>query len=214
MPENGREQKINPQGLYDRIADVQNLAMKVNGYRESVAKYLRSLDLNIGPGSFILDAGCGTGVTTLALLDAGFLPQQIAALDLSFNSLQIAREEFAKRSKFGKQIISVQGNILRFPFPDNKFGLVVMCGVLEYTPLDDGLREAARVMEKGARLVLLPVKQSLVGSVLTYLYNFEIHKLGDVRLAAERYFNVVGNHEFPVVEPISWSKTVFLLERK
>jgi ubiquinone/menaquinone biosynthesis C-methylase UbiE len=214
MPENGRHQKIETQGLYDRIADVHNLAMKVNGYQASVAKYLRSLELNIGPGSCILDAGSGTGVTTLALLDAGFLPQQLTALDLSFNSLKIGREEFAKRSKFGKQILSVQGNILGFPFSDDTFGLVLMCGVLEYTPLDDGLREVARVMKQGAPLVLLPVKQSLVGSVLTFFYNFEIHKLADVRLAAEQYFNVVGNHEFPTAEPISWSKTIFLLEKK
>lgn len=214
MPENGREPKINTQSLYDRIADVQNLAMKVNGYQESVAKYLRSLDLNIGPGSLVLDAGSGTGVTTLALLDAGFLPQQITSLDLSYNSLKIAREEFTKRSKFGKRIVSVQGNILRFPFSDNTFGLVMMCGVLEYTPLDEGLREAARVMKTGAPLVLLPVKQSLVGSVLTFFYNFEIHKLCDVRIAAEKYFNIVGNHEFSSAEPISWSKMVFLLEKK
>jgi ubiquinone/menaquinone biosynthesis C-methylase UbiE len=214
MPENGRHQKVETQGLYDRIADVHNLSMKINGYRTSVAKYLRSLDLNIGPESLILDAGSGTGVTTLALLDAGFLPQHITALDLSFNSLKIAREEFAKRSKFGKRILSVQGNILGFPFSDNTFGLVLMCGVLEYTPLDDGLREAARVMKKGAPLVLLPVKHSLVGSVLTFLYNFEIHKLGDVRVAAEKYFEVVGNHEFPAAEPIGWSKTIFLLKKK
>lgn len=214
MPKNGRQQKVKTQGLYDRIADMQNLAMKINGYRASVAKYLRSLDLRIGPDSLILDAGCGTGVTTRALLDAGFTPQHITALDLSFNSLNIAREEFAKRKEIEKRINAVQGNILKFPFSDNTFDLVMMCGVLEYTPLDDGLRESARVMKKGAPLVLLPVKQSFVGSVLTLLYNFKIHKLADVRTVAEEYFNVIGNHAFPVTEPISWSKTIFLLEKK
>ena len=213
MPKNSRQQKIKTQGLYDRIADMQNLAMKINGYQASVAKYLRSLDLNIGEDSFVLDAGCGTGITTLALLDAGITPQHITALDLSFNSLKIAREEFAKRNNYA-HIDAVQGNVLKFPFPDNTFDLVMMCGVLEYTPLNDGLREAARIMKKGAPLVLLPVKQSLVGSVLTLLYNFKIHKLTDVRAAAERYFEVVGNHKFPVTEPISWSKTIFLLEKK
>jgi ubiquinone/menaquinone biosynthesis C-methylase UbiE len=214
MPKNGRQQKVKTQGLYDRIADVQNLAMKINGYRASVAKYLRSLDLKIDGDSIVLDAGCGTGVTTHALLDAGFAPQQITALDLSFNSLKIAREEFAKQKKYAQRVDAVQANILKFPFSDDTFDLVMMCGVLEYTPLDEGLGEAARVMKKGAPLVLLPVKQSFVGSVLTLLYNFKIHKLSDVRAAAERYFNVVGNHEFPVTAPIAWSKTIFLLEKK
>ncbi len=214
MPKNGRQQKRGTQGLYDRLADVQNLAMKINGYRASVSKYLKSLDLNIGPESFVLDAGSGTGVVTLALQDAGFAPRRIVALDLSFNSLKLAREEFTKRRKYAKYTDAVQGNVLKLPFPDDVFDLVMMCGVLEYTPLDEGLFEAARVLKKGAPLVLLPVKQSLVGSVLELFYNFKIHKLADVRSRAAQYFNIVGNYEFPVTEPISWSKTIFLLEKK
>lgn len=88
------------------------------------------------------------------------------------------------------------------------------CGVLEYVPLDDGLRETARVLKNGGNLVLLPVKPSLVGSVLELLYNFKIHPLEDVRKISQRYFNIVGNYEFPIAEPISWSKTIFLLEKK
>lgn len=208
------QQKEKTQVLYDRIADVQNLAMKINGYRASVAKYLKSLDLKIGPDSRILDAGSGTGVATLALQDAGFAPRQIVALDLSYNSIRISREEFDKQKRYSKCTDVVQGNVLKFPFSDDTFDLVMMCGVLEYTPLDEGLGEAARVMKKGAPLVLLPVKQSLVGSMLELFYNFKIHKLEDVRERAKDYFNIVGNHEFPVTEPISWSKTIFLLEKK
>ena len=48
MPKKGTHTqtgKAKTQGLYDRIADVHNLALRLNGYRNSVAKYLRSLDL-------------------------------------------------------------------------------------------------------------------------------------------------------------------------
>ena len=214
MPKAVRQEKKKTQGLYDRIADVQNLAMKVNGYRASVAKYLRSLDLKIDADSFVLDAGSGTGIVSLAFQDAGFRPRKSIALDLSFNSLKISHEEFTKRRKYAKAVDAVQGNILKLPFPDYAFDLVLMCGVLEYTPLDDGLREASRVLKKGAPLVLLPVKQSLVGSVLELFYNFKIHNVADVRKAAAKYFNIVGNYEFPITEPIAWSKTIFLLEKK
>src|SRR5258706_16175840 len=100
MPKNGREEKTRTQGLYDRIADVQNLAMKLNGYRASVAKYLKSLDLNIGPDSFVLDAGSGTGIVTLAFQDAGFIPRHMVALDLSLKSLEVSRQEFTRRKKY------------------------------------------------------------------------------------------------------------------
>ena len=207
------EQKQSTQGLYDRIADVQNLAMKVNGYRASVAKFLRSLDLKLCQDPMILDAGCGTGVTTLALLEANFDPRHVTALDLSFKSLEIARVDFATK-KDAAAISSVQGNVLKFPFADATFDLVITCGVLEYTPLDEGLGEIARVMKRGASLVLLPVKQSRVGSMLELFYNFKIHNLSDVRAQARQYFNIVGNYEFPSTEPISWSKTIFLLQKK
>ena len=214
MPRNGRNEKNQTQGLYDRIADVQNLAMKINGYRASVAKYLRSLELSIGPESLVLDAGCGTGLVTLAFQEAGYRPRRIAAVDLSYKSLTVAREEFKQRRRLAVRNDTVQSNVLAMPFGDATFDLVLMCGVLEYTELDAGLGEAARVLKKGAPLVLLPVKPSIVGSVLELLYNFKIHPLAKVREAATRYFNIVGNHEFPITEPIAWSKTIFLLEKK
>ncbi len=214
MPKNGRDDKVSTQGLYDRIADVQNLAMKINGYRASVAKYLKSLNLDINEDSLVLDAGCGTGLVTLAFQEAGYRPRRIAAVDLSFKSLAVARDEFMQKRRLALRNDLIQSNVLAMPFPDATFDLVLMCGVLEYTPLDAGLSEAARVLKKGAPLVFLPVKPSIVGSVLELLYNFKIHPLSEVRKAAARYFNIVGNHEFPITEPISWSKTIFLLEKK
>ena len=211
MPKNGARKA---QGLYDRVADVQHLAMKINGYRASVAKYLRSLDLKLGPDSLVLDAGSGTGIVTLAFQDAGFDARRIVSLDLSFNSLKVAREQISKRRRYAKTTDALQADVLKMPFADETFDLVLMCGVLEYTPLDDGLSEAARVLKPGAPLVFLPVKPSVVGSVLELLYNFKIHPLEKVRAAAARYFNILGNYEFPITEPISWSKTIFLLEKK
>jgi len=205
--------KRRPQNFYDRIADVHNFALKLNGYRRSVAKYLRSLDLEIGPESVVLDAGSGTGIVTMSLLDSGFSPKTVVALDLSFNSLRLSGEQFAKKKRYSP-ISGVQGNILTLPFEDGTFDMVMTCGVLEYVNLDDGLKELSRVLKPNGKLVLLPVKAGVVGSMLEILYNFKIHPLHDVKQVSGRYFNIVGNHEFPLNEPISWSKTIFLLEKK
>ena len=207
--------KSKTQNFYDQIADVHNLMMKVNGYRSSVAKYLRSLDLNLDENSFVLDAGSGTGIVTLGFQSAGFRPRKTVALDLSFNSLQVSREQFEKDKKTdAKNISAVQGNILQIPFADETFDLVLTCGVLEYVPLDEGLREMARVMKRGAKLVLIPVKPSLVGAVLEILYKFKTHSIEEVRETAQKYFRIVGDSKFPITEPIGWSKMIFLLEKK
>lgn len=203
------------QSFYDRIADVHNLAMKVNGYRDSVANYLRSLDLKINSDSLVLDAGCGTGLVTLALYKAGYRPQKTYALDLSLKSLEIAREQFEK-DKYIKpnDVETIQGNILTLPFPDGKFDAVVTCGVLEYVPLEDGLREMARVLKKDGILILIPVRPSLVGSVLEILYNFKTHPIEKVEATAQKFFDIIGNHKFPITDPIGWSKMLFLFKKK
>jgi len=203
------------QSFYDRIADVHNLVLQINGYRQSVEKYLKSLDLAIDENSYVLDAGSGTGIVTLGFQSAGFRPRKTVALDLSFNSLKVARDEFEKdKQTDAENIAPVQGNVLSLPFADETFDLVLSCGVLEYVPLDEGLREMARVLKPGARLVFIPVKPSLVGSVLEFLYKFKAHPLKSVRKISQRYFNIVGRHKFPITEPIGWSKTIFLLENK
>jgi ubiquinone/menaquinone biosynthesis C-methylase UbiE len=206
--------KTKTQNFYDRIADVHNLALKINGYRRSVAKYLRSLELDLDHDSFVLDAGSGTGIVTLGFQDAGFQPRKTIAFDLSLNSLKIARDEFQEEKKIDDgNIASVQGNVLELPFTDNTFDLVLTCGVLEYVSLDAGLKELARVLKPKGRLVFIPVKPSLVGSVLEFLYKFKIHPVEEVRRTSQEYFRIVGNHEFPTNEPIGWSKTIFLLEK-
>jgi ubiquinone/menaquinone biosynthesis C-methylase UbiE len=187
----------------------------MNGYRKSVAKYLRSLNLDLGDHPLVLDAGSGTGIVSLGVTSAGLHPKRLISLDLSHKSLKIAREQYRKDRTTASSVTDVvQGDILKYPFNDNTFDLVVTCGALEYVPLDKGLAEFARVLKPGGKLVLIPVKPSVVGSVLEILYKFKQHKLEDVKRVALRHFDIVSNHDFAPREPIGWSKMIFLLEKK
>lgn len=208
-------QKSKTQNFYDRIAEVHNFALQVNGYRKSVAKYLRSINPDINSESLVLDAGSGTGIVTAGFYDAKFQPRKTIDVDLSFNSLQVSRDEFKKDKKIDSSNISaVQGNILSLPFSDDTFDIVLSCGVLEYVPLDDGLKELARVVKKGGKLILIPIKPSIVGSVLEILYKFKTHPVEEYERISKKYFKIVDNYKFPITEPMSWSKMVFLLEKK
>jgi ubiquinone/menaquinone biosynthesis C-methylase UbiE len=207
--------KTKTQSFYDQIADVQHLAQRLIGYRTSLMKYLRSLELNINSDSIVLDAGCGTGLATLSLHSAGYRPRKTFALDLSFNSLTVAREQFNNdRTAHADEIEELQGNLLSLPFADETFDAILTCGALEYVPLEPGIRELARVLKPSGMMVLIPVRPSPISAVLEIIYNFKTHSTREVRKISNRYFNFIGNHKFPITEPISWSKTSFLLQKK
>jgi ubiquinone/menaquinone biosynthesis C-methylase UbiE len=201
--------------FYDRIADVHNLVLRLNGYRNSVAKFLRSIDLGIKEDSLVLDAGSGTGVITLAFQSAGFKPKHLVAVDLSKKSLEVARNQFRKDLRCDDDRISVsQSNILALPFDDETFDLILTCGVLEYVPLGAGIMELSRVLRKGGKLVLIPVKPSFVGSVLEILYKFKTIRPEDIIEKAADDFIVKGRYDFPISEPIAWSKSIIVLEKR
>src|ERR1044071_9813261 len=76
--------------FYDKIAGLYNLTFKFNGYGRSLHHYLRTHPIPLSRGARILDAGCGTGLLTVALLKAMDQPVRITAVDLSGSSMQPA----------------------------------------------------------------------------------------------------------------------------
>ena len=95
------------------------------------------------PGSTrVLDAGCGTGLTGVALAAAGF--DRITGIDLSSDSLEHA----ARRSVYDDtaQVDLTTG----LPFGDGEFDALLCCGVLSYVPnVRFVLAEFVRVVASG-----------------------------------------------------------------
>src|SRR4029453_563634 len=120
---------------YDRIARLYDLTFKLNGYGRSLDRYLENHPLPVSRGAKILDAGCGTGLLTLALLRAIRFPVSITALDLSSTSITAARKAIYYSTGRKRDVTFTQGNLLSLPFADESLDLVVTAGALEYVPL-------------------------------------------------------------------------------
>jgi ubiquinone/menaquinone biosynthesis C-methylase UbiE len=103
--------------------------------------------LRPGPGEFILDAGCGTGVFTLDMISCG---ARVVGLDLSLSMIRRARQK-ARSSHL--RIISA--DILHLPFPENSFNKTASITALEFIP--DGqkaVKELFRVTRRGGTVVV------------------------------------------------------------
>ncbi|HMF55674.1 MAG TPA: class I SAM-dependent methyltransferase, partial [Pyrinomonadaceae bacterium] len=126
------EQAVEAGSFYDRIADLYDITFKFNGYSRSLEHYLRAHPLPLEPGARILDAGCGTGLLTFALMKALKIPVQITAVDLSASSLAKAKRAARESFQNGHKVHFGQANVLALPFADESFDMVVTSGVLEY----------------------------------------------------------------------------------
>src|SRR6188474_408034 len=112
-------------GYYDRIARLYDLTFKVNGYGRSLDQYFATHPLPVSRGAKILDAGCGTGLLTLAILRAIRFPVAITALDLSSTSLEAARKSLYYSPGRKRDVTFAQGNLLSLPFADDSLDLVI-----------------------------------------------------------------------------------------
>lgn len=199
--------------FYDRIASLYDITFKFNGYGRSMERYLRSHLPPLRDGVRVLDAGCGTGLLTLALLDVLDLPLRLTAIDLSASSILTARRAIRDRAGPTQNVEFAQANVLQLPFADDSFALIVTSGVLEYVPLKDGFGELARVLAPGGYMLHLPVRPSPMSKLLEVMFRFKAHPPQEVERNTRRYFRVIKRYRFPPLQPIGWTKTAVLAQK-
>jgi ubiquinone/menaquinone biosynthesis C-methylase UbiE len=198
---------------YNKIAAYYDLTFKLNGYGRSLDQYFGNYPLPVSRGAKILDAGCGTGLLTLALLRNLHFPVNITALDLSATSISAARKAVAESEGRTRDVTFAEGNLLSLPFADDSLDLVVTSGALEYVPLEEGMTELSRVLTPGGHLLHIPCRPSPVTTFLEILFRFKKHPRQDILTQTAKHFRMVHEYRFPPLQVIAWSKTAILAKK-
>jgi ubiquinone/menaquinone biosynthesis C-methylase UbiE len=108
--------------------------------------------LEPGPGERLLEVGPGTGYYTLAVAD-WIAPGRLDIFDLQQEMLDHTMRRADERGL--TNVIPAQGDARRLPYPDASFDAVYLVTVLGEVPDQDAsLREVARVLKPGGRLVV------------------------------------------------------------
>lgn len=98
----------------------------------------------VGPGTRLLDLACGPGYVAAAAASRG---ARATGLDFSAAMIGLAREH-------APEVEFIEGDAERLPFPEGVFDAVTInFGMPHFAHPDQVLREAARVLVPGGRLV-------------------------------------------------------------
>lgn len=155
-------------GHYDLMNSLMSLGMDKRWRRIAVQR------VGAKPGMHILDVCCGTGQLSMELGKAVGAEGKVTGLDFSQNMLDVAKDTLIQ-SPNRDHIQFVQGDAMKLPFLDHTFdGVTVGWGLRNLPDLREGIREMARVVKPGGKVVSLDMaKPSFPGFKQAYWLYFE-----------------------------------------
>ncbi len=133
-------------GLYDRMNSVMTAGLHHEWRR-------RAADLaELSPGDRALDVATGTGDLAVELATRVAPGGEVVAMDFSERMLELARKKAGARVRFEP------GNALALDYADGEFDAAsVGFGARNFSDLQRGLSEMARVVRPGGRVVVLEI---------------------------------------------------------
>ena len=142
----------------------------------------------IGPGKFdvrgckrILDAGCGNGRYSRFLLKEADPDAFVTSFDYSQQMLRRARERLR-----GDRVSHVAADLTHLPYADATFDAIICGWVLEHLPDPrPGLRQLARVLRPGGRLLLLATEDTVSGGMCSRMWHCRTYNRAELRTLCE-----------------------------
>jgi demethylmenaquinone methyltransferase / 2-methoxy-6-polyprenyl-1,4-benzoquinol methylase len=138
--------------MFDRIARVYDLINSVMTAGLHHKWRRRAADLaQVGPGDRVLDVATGTGDLAIELASRVGPAGEVVGSDFSEEMLQLARKK-APDQRFE------WGNALELPYADGEFAAATVgFGARNFSDLDRGVAEMARVVRPGGHVVILEI---------------------------------------------------------
>jgi demethylmenaquinone methyltransferase/2-methoxy-6-polyprenyl-1,4-benzoquinol methylase len=176
--------------MFDRVAsryDALNSVMTAGLHHRWRDRAADRAELRVGDSA--LDVCCGTGDLALELADRVAPGGSVVGCDFSEPMLDLAREKARARRVDGLRFEWTDA--LNLPYDAGRFDAVTVgFGVRNLADLDRGLREMARVLRPGGRLVILEITQPTRPPLSTFFslwFDRVVPLLGSLSEESEAY---------------------------
>lgn len=177
-------------------------------YPQGIRAYFLESPL-LRSGISVLDAGCGTGIVTLALREAlltrGFTPGHLHGFDLTPAMIEQFSNSLRAQAIEGVEI--VQANVLeldRLPGSWGNYDLIVSASMLEYVPGDRfvaalrGLR--VLLNEEGTFVLFITRKNWIMRHLIGRWWQSNIYTVAEVQESFSRAgFSTIEFRRFPLL---------------
>ena len=153
-----------------RVASFYDFLSWVVGYKKSVKYFVLHLPFSDDAPIKVLDAGCGTGVYSLAVLEK-YKNAKVTAFDVD-KTLVNSFKEKTLNNKMSDRICvftaDITGSLLEIG--NEKFDLIITAGVLVYVPHEETIRNLSRFLVTGGYFFNSPNRDSLWGRLVCKLF--------------------------------------------
>jgi len=126
--------------------------------RNRIAPWLHNVkDLN---GASILEIGCGTGISTLALSEQG---AKVVGIDVDAGALEVAKDRM-RIAGYEAELHHVNGEEIEKSFKERKFDFIIYYAVLEHMTVSErleSLKQAWGMLSSGGYLAVIETPNRL-----------------------------------------------------
>jgi ubiquinone/menaquinone biosynthesis C-methylase UbiE len=133
--------------IYEEERDVYALI-----HQQRMARVKELVDqLHLPPNTRILEVGCGTGLTTIAMAERGY---RVEAMDSVPAMIELTRQ-LAAEARVSERVTERVGDCHRLVYPSNSFQVLIAMGVTPFLhSLPMAMSEFARVLTPGGHLIV------------------------------------------------------------